>query len=802
MSRKLYVESLQSRLCLTVGFVTHEILEGGNVDVDGTRSIDAADFNGDGNLDLLATTVSGGAEGKIIWYPNIGGGAFDRLRMIDPEPSIEAKAVDIDSDGDLDVVAAKLEGVVWYENVDGSGNFGEAQLMHDILQFMLRPADIDGDGDTDIVTATQNSMTWIENLGDNNFQSHPISTDSGPTELQVIDMTADGKPDIVVMHEDRVEMLRNVDAVFATPKELLSSTVELTAMAVGRFDADNDVDVYVAAGQTLTLYSNGANGFNAVSPSLIAHRRDTVETMQAVDLNVDGELDLLVSHIEGSSNIGRSIVEAYMNTGTGLMVVVETLGTPTVAPAVFAKLALSGDFDNDGRPEVVAAGHPPLIGDPANVDHISLHRVSLVGEVLHPVPIARQGSGATSLAAGDIDADGDTDLVAASFYDGRIMWFENTNGLGRFGEQELIDVQERVRSIGVINDGNDRTVHLVVAADNGLWLYTNNMGNFVSHQLSEGPASSVDVGDFDDDGDEDVLAVVRTSRTGGDYNTLLFEQTATGQFGSTIHVATSQRPVAAVFMDLTGNGGLDVVQSDTQDLVSFDRGTNFEQTTIHGRGLVNASQGQQPVVEDWDNDGDEDLLGIGRFDPYVENLGAGQGLALRRFTSTVGVSFSYGTRTPFDIDEDGILDVLASGTRSDERHAELAWQRHDGAFGLEPPRFLTDVSETGWRDSDAMLVCDFDRDGDDDVVSSHHSTGTFITGAPASDGGIRWYENRLLGDANDDSSVDVRDFLALSRNFGASEATVTWEQGDFNHDGTVDVNDFLILSREFGKTRS
>ena len=53
------------------------------------------------------------------------------------------------------------------------------------------------------------------------------------------------------------------------------------------------------------------------------------------------------------------------------------------------------------------------------------------------------------------------------------------------------------------------------------------------------------------------------------------------------------------------------------------------------------------------------------------------------------------------------------------------------------------------------------------------------------------------GDANRNLSVDVRDFLTLSRNFNRSDAT--WNDGDFDGDGFVTVRDFLQLSRNFNK---
>lgn len=58
--------------------------------------------------------------------------------------------------------------------------------------------------------------------------------------------------------------------------------------------------------------------------------------------------------------------------------------------------------------------------------------------------------------------------------------------------------------------------------------------------------------------------------------------------------------------------------------------------------------------------------------------------------------------------------------------------------------------------------------------------------------------NRLAGDANEDGKVDFADFLTLSANFGASQAS--WTEGDFDGNGQVQFGDFLILSGNFGAT--
>jgi hypothetical protein len=89
-------------------------------------------------------------------------------------------AADIDGDGDLDVLSASEldDKIAWYENTDGAGGFGEQQVISILADaaFSVFAVDVDGDGDLDVLSASQNDdkIAWYEQLN----LADPLDPDS------------------------------------------------------------------------------------------------------------------------------------------------------------------------------------------------------------------------------------------------------------------------------------------------------------------------------------------------------------------------------------------------------------------------------------------------------------------------------------------------------------------------------------------------------------------------------------------------------------------------------------------------
>ena len=147
---RLRTEQLEKRDLLTaLGFASHEITSRG--ELRQPTAVIAVDVDDDGDLDVVS-----GSWGKVAWYENTDGqGKFGPQRSIaNPGPFAfwGVFAADVDGDGDTDVVSSgntfgrRNDVIAWYENSDGKGTFGPQQVIADGLDFAIavNAGDLDG----------------------------------------------------------------------------------------------------------------------------------------------------------------------------------------------------------------------------------------------------------------------------------------------------------------------------------------------------------------------------------------------------------------------------------------------------------------------------------------------------------------------------------------------------------------------------------------------------------------------------------------------------------------------------------
>ena len=376
---------------------------------DPHESVAAGDVDGDGDLDLVLSGASllwTDSNGELqtlvmptaVWL-NDGTGHFSEIPC--GIPALEWNQVvlmDLNGDQAAEFLAAPEGGSVDYYTNDGAGGFFAnasglvgAPPSHGALR-RIDSVDLDADGDMDLVASFQDEApVMFLNDGAGLLTALParLGETRGGSHL-VGDFDGDGDADVAVLGATEATTHLNDGAGNFGPPIPLEGYQATQMHSVGDVDGDGDTDAFLE--QELFL-SDGAGRLVCVTDGL-AWSSGAQRVVHAFDYDGDGDLDVALGNQDGGAN------ELLANDGAGRFepVVSDVFG---VSGSV-SDLA-SGDLDGDGWPEL-AASH--RFDDPARVWLSS--EAGLVGSVTLP---ASHGSQAITL--GDVDGDGDLDLVTA-----------------------------------------------------------------------------------------------------------------------------------------------------------------------------------------------------------------------------------------------------------------------------------------------------------------------------------------------------------------------------------------------------
>ncbi len=355
--------------------------------------------------------------------------------------------------------------------------------------------------------------------------------------------------------------------------------------------------------------------------------------------------------------------------------------------------------------------------------------------------ITDQALGAISVFSADLDGDGDYDVLSASKYDGKIAWYENMDGQGSFGPQQIIttsaDDARFVFGADLDGDGD----YDVLSASNGddkiAWYEnTDGVGTFGSQQIittSADGAWSVFSADLDCDGDYDILSASRY-----DDKIAWYENTdGMGSFGPQQIITTSAQGAISVFSaDLDGDGDYDVLSASNGD----DKIAWYENTD--GLGSFSPQQIISTSVNyawsvfsaDLDGDGDNDVLSASSVPDdqkiiWYENT---DGMGTFGTQQIINISEANSVFSA-DLDGDGDYDVLSASDGEDE----IAWYENSDGLGSFSSQQIITISAD---DPKSVFSADLDGDGDFDVLS-----------ASFNDNKIAWYRNLVPPGVDEES---------------------------------------------------
>lgn len=674
------------------------------------------DLDGDSDLDLVV-----GKYNTIYYFKNIGSEDdpyFQQVYWNDSEfPFTEVISgisgkdfvpafADIDGDGDYDLLVGSdnkypSEGKVFFFRNEGDENVPSFQPDETNNPFMdsygvkfssIRYAhptfvDMDSDGDSDLYlggyydSSTNNYLIqYFENTGTKTapvFESKTNSLTNAVNNrfysltapISFADLDKDGDLDAFIGIYDKIIYYRNDNGVFA--------------------------DEYSRPNQTGPWIPNSGNPGNSLGNPFDVVNENLPQffvsdlAFSFADLDNDGDLDVTVGYeLNNYSGYGRYDLRAvfyFENQGQGVLELKEGIESPVDGVDVgYDSNTTFADTDNDGDLDIVASGaysysyfsggcECTITDDFTKIklfENTDGHYVEVRDPLQNPFADLEIKKGA-QLKLIDVDSDGDVDLVVP-YYDsdysgGKIQYFENADG--SYIERTGVD----------------------------------NPFDFISAQYND---LDLDLGDLNGDGLMDLIVGVEQQPITAYKNT--------GEIGSPVFttqpgwetgfVSTLYFGATPKLLDLDHDGDLDIVTGKYGDLWYYENlGTPADPEYIEYhelnytneggdvilaannpfRGISTNSYTPFPNLNDFDRDGDQDLIiggDDGRYE-YYENNNPAPVVTIKstlNFAQASGASILDATLTLSDSDSDLITQAIVSITNYRPGDEVLSYSQQAG----------------------------------------------------------------------------------------------------------------------------
>ena len=378
------------------------------------------DFDDDGDFDLLV----GFGDGTLRYYRNDGNatdpsfiqltGASNPFDGVDVGFDAAPTLADLDNDGDKDVIVGELTtGIKYFKNEDGtfiqlftSGNPFEGV---DVGSFANPEfVDIDSDGDLDLVIGGHStsspgtgSIQYHENVGNGCFEQrfdtdNPFHKLTSPNHQvpEFADLNGDGLPDLLLGLENDILLYLNTgtsgNAIFSASTSPLTLPTSVSRFAPSLSKVDTDVDFDIAVGHSqitfdnLIYYRNDGTpdipNFNQVLTTGNPFQGENIRNFpvpEFVDIDHDGDEDMFTGLQDGSFRFYEKTAPGTFERSIFADNPLDPLVEDSDLSPAFADIDQDGDLDvfigvNEGFIVYYENKNEPPTIDPAVTDVISV----------------------------------------------------------------------------------------------------------------------------------------------------------------------------------------------------------------------------------------------------------------------------------------------------------------------------------------------------------------------------------------------------------------------------------------------
>ncbi len=554
------------------------------------------DVDGDGDADAVLLLAG---PPRLVLVRGDGTGQFGAPELLLSSVATTNRPfvmVDLDGDGDPDIACSTPSGT-WILVNDGLGTFlGHSASGGNVVLNQLCAGDFDGDGDADVAGLSYDalqahSVFVYQNLGGDNFaffSSFPTNTASA---LAMADLDGDGRAEYVFVDQLALHVQFSGGPQYSSPAGCCPSSRVVCA----DIDGDGDVDAVTGGQVGWFVLRNPGNGH------LVAEQgpfMSQVTGCALADLDGDGDLDLAVARSD------KGVVSLVENEGGNFVIPIAIPVDPNLS------IVAKADVDHDGLLDLVVTVDP--FGSIQPELRVLLNQ-GMADIVLGPIVATFTSIPPTAVA--DLNGDLLSDFLVSG--QSALDIYLGT-GAGSSTLSQSIPVSSpgyATPAVGDLDGDGDADIVLVGSA---FTVLRNNAGTYVPTSSTTinflGP-TCVRLADVDGDGDTDVLAAV----AGTSSQERVFLNDGTGNFAPFAPGPMGGEWPEFELADLDGDGDLDLVNTNTFPptvrIHLNDGQGNFTLTST-----IPVRESRAIEIADLDGDGDQDIVAVARFTGLIQVL--------------------------------------------------------------------------------------------------------------------------------------------------------------------------------------